>query len=74
LQLGCALVAVAVLERRPLHRDLNKSECVDRPIRRDKKVAVVEKGRCGEVAVVVRWPLVEVPLYTYNSTRHTHLV
>ena len=47
---GHALVAVAVVERWPLWRGLNKSKCVDCPPGQNK------------VAVVQRWPLVEVRL------------
>ena len=47
---GHALVAVAVVERWPLWRGLNKSKCVDCPPGQNK------------VAVVERWPLLEFRL------------
>ena len=43
-------MAVAVVERLPLWRGLNRSKCVDCPLRQNK------------VAVVERWPLVEFRL------------
>ena len=43
-------MAVAVVERLPLWRGLNRSKCVDCPLRQNK------------VAVVERWPLLEVRL------------
>ena len=48
---GHALVAVAVAERWPLSRGSNKSRCMDFP--------PVQK-----VAIVKRWPLVEVQPFT----------
>ena len=39
----------------PLWRGWNKSECMDCP---------PKNGRCKEVAILLRWPLVEVWLYT----------
>ena len=47
-------MAVAIVERSPLKRGLNKSKCVDCPLGQ-KKVPVVE-----------RWPFVEVRLYITN--------
>ena len=44
-------MSVAVVERWPLWKGLNKSKCVDCP-----------PGQNSNVAVVERWPLLEVRL------------
>ena len=45
------------------------SECMDRPY-----VGTKKSGRCREVAVVERWPLVEVQLYRRNDSTPIRLL
>lgn len=39
----------------------------------EKKWLLKRRGRCREVAIVERWPIVEVPLYEKNDLL-THVV
>ena len=48
-------MAVDVVERWPLSRSFNKSQCMDYPPGQKKEVVVhMSGGRCGEVVMAVR--------------------
>ena len=51
----------------PLQRGLNKSQRMDCPPMNKKKF-----GRCRELAVVERWPQVDVPLYSNRPIKFLH--
>ena len=46
-------MAVDVVERRPLWRRFNRSQCMDCPPGQKKEVVVRVGGRCGEVVVAL---------------------